>query len=396
MTRWIVLGAGVLMQLVLGGIYAWSVFVPPLNAAFGISRSQSGFVFGLMIAVFTLAMIPAGRLLQRRGPRLTASIGALLFSVGYLGASFSQGRYPILLISLGLAAGAGIGFGYVCPLTVGMRWFPAHKGLVTGVAVAGFGGGAVLLSSVAHYLMTTAQMGVLEVFRFVGLALGGVALLGALLLREPPSPAAAQSSQPPAARSSRPAYPFWHICAGMFAGTFAGLLTVGNLKPLVLSIGMPESQTALAVSLFAAGNAAGRIFWGQVHDRLRSRKTILLSLGFLGFTLLAYLLENAASAFLLFAVFFSGAGFGACFVVYASSIVEYFGVQNFPRLYPLCFLGYGLAGLAGPAIGGWIADTWKSYHPAVILSLLIVAAALLLIYLGLRPCGEARPPAPRS
>lgn len=393
--RWVVLWAGVLIQIVLGGIYAWSAYIPSLRAGFGLTTSQAASIFGLTIAVFALSMIPAGRLMPRIGPRRTACIGAVLFAAGYIGASFSRGDYLWLLASIGGVTGAGMGFGYVCPLTVAMRWFPHHRGLVTGVTVAGFGSGAVITSYLVRYLMDTAGMGVLDVFRFIGLAMGTLALLGALLLSEPEAAEArARAPGAPAGSSGWPARPFWHLCAGMFAGTFAGLLTIGNLKPLALSLGLAESMTTLAISLFAAGNAAGRVLWGQVHDRLRSRATVLLSLGFLGLSLLPLLIGNLASGVVLAALFFCGAGFGGCFVVYASSIVEYFGVREFPRLYPVCFLGYGVAGLSGPAIGGWIADTWKTYDPAVLTSLLIVAAALLLLHFGLPRRAETGAPPP--
>lgn len=162
--KWLVLGAGVVLQAVLGGIYAWSAFVPPLYEQAGLSKGQCGSIFGLAIATFAIAMIPAGKFLQRFGPRLTAAIGSILFGVGYLLASYSNGSFVGLLLSYGLVVGVGIGFGYVCPLTTGMKWFPDNKGLVTGVAVAGFGGGAIILSSVAEHLLA----GKFKVFAALG------------------------------------------------------------------------------------------------------------------------------------------------------------------------------------------------------------------------------------
>ncbi|HMA62058.1 MAG TPA: MFS transporter, partial [bacterium] len=163
--KWVNLIAGIIIQTILGGIYAWSIFVPHLINNYGLSKGQCGTIFGVSIAVFTLAMTLAGRILSRRGPRFTASIGAVLFLVGYLIASFSGGSFIILLVGIGLFAGSGIGFGYVCPLSVGMQWFPKHKGFITGVAVAGFGGGAIILSSVASHFLN-AGMNVLIFFRW--------------------------------------------------------------------------------------------------------------------------------------------------------------------------------------------------------------------------------------
>ncbi len=386
--KWVVLCAGVMIQMILGGIYAWSEFVPLLTAGYGLSGSQCGLIFGATIAVFTCVMIPAGRLLQRRGVRLTASLGALLFATGYLLASLSQGSFLLLFFSLSLVTGAGIGLGYICPLTVSMQWFPDKKGLVTGVSVAGFGGGAVLLSAMAEHLLVDRAMDVMQVFRFIGLGSGLLALCSALLLREPPRGDKAGSARSAAARSAPAGVlasrSFLLLCLGMFCGTFAGLLVVGNLKPMVLSLGLKNAPATLAISLFALGNAMGRIGWGQAHDRLGTRGAVFLSLAFLGLSLLLFLLPPTP-LIVLAAVLLTGIGFGGCFVVYASSVVDLFGMDRFPRLYPICFLWYGLAALIGPPLGGMIADTTGSYGPAIVLSVLLVLTAAPLIWMLFQP-----------
>ena len=374
--KWAVLAAGCLMQMVLGGIYAWSEFVPLLKSGYGLTTSQCGLIFGATIAVFTSVMIPAGRFMQRRGARLTATIGALLFAAGYVMASLSRGDFLLLLISLSLVTGAGIGFGYICPLTVAMQWFPDKKGLVTGVSVAGFGAGAILLSVVAEYLLVTRGMDVMHVFRFIGLGCGLVALGSALFLREPPSGSRSGTQRTSVRRMQVPtgaltSRNFLLLCLGMFCGTFAGLLVVGNLKPMALSLGLGSSTATVAISVFALGNAMGRIGWGQVHDRFGSRLTIFLSQAFLGLSMLLFLLPPAP-VFVLTAVLLTGIGFGGCFVVYASSVVDMFGIQFFPRLYPICFLWYGLAALIGPPLGGVMADATGSYGLPVIMSALLV------------------------
>lgn len=392
MKRWIVLAAGVILQTILGGVYAWSEFVPSLTSQYGLTNGQCGMVFGVTIGVFTVTMILAGRLLKKVGPRVMAGIGAVLFAAGYVVASFSGGSFVGILAGIGVLTGAGIGAGYVCPLTVAMKWFPNNKGLVTGVAVAGFGGGAVLLSFLVQYLLQTAGWGVLEVFRGVGLAFGAVAFVAALLMSEPERKAELADDELDLSEGIKThalSGKFGFLFLGMFAGTFAGLLTVGNLKPILLNSGLSGSSATLGIAIFALGNAAGRIIWGQTHDRLGSRRTVVFSLAVLG-AALAPLMFDFSAGYMLTMVALVGIGFGACFVVYASSMVEHFGVELFPQLYPICFLGYGLAGIIGPGVGGWIEDTTGSFTPAIVLSVTIVFLATGAFAIGF-PRVEAAP-----
>lgn len=382
--KWVVLSAGCLFQMILGGIYAWSEFVPLLTAGYGLTTSQCGLIFGATIAVFTCVMIPAGRFMQRHGARLSALVGALLFAAGYLIASLSEGGFIPLFLGLSVVTGAGIGFGYICPLTVCMQWFPDKKGLVTGVSVAGFGAGAMLLSLVAEYLLVTRAMDVMHVFRVVGIGSGLIAACSAMLLREPRhgrsaanlGPADGDTSLPPGLLRSPN---FALLCLGMFCGTFAGLLVVGNLKPIALSLGLGNSAATLAISVFALGNALGRIGWGQVHDRIGTRRTIVLSQAFLGLSMLLFVLPSTPP-FVFAAVLLTGLGFGGCFVVYASSVVDLFGMRMFPRLYPVCFLWYGLAALIGPPLGGMVADATGSYATSIVMSVVLVLATAPLTW----------------
>jgi OFA family oxalate/formate antiporter-like MFS transporter len=372
MKKWFVLAAGLALQAVLGGIYAWSEFAVSLVADFGLSQAQCGAIFGVTIAAFAASTIPAGRMLQRRGPRSTAVLGVLLFAAGYLSASFSQGNFGLLLASFGLLVGVGTGFAYVCPLTIGMKWFPDNRGLVTGVAVAGFGGGAILLSSVSEYLLLYAGYDVMSLFRFIALVFGGVALVSATAMVEPPCDHQCCDRQ-----STNSLLPdimtksFALIFLGMFTGTFAGLLVIGNLKAMMLKIGFGELDATLAISLFAAGNIFGRIMWGQLHDRLGSRITIIAANLLLAFSMAMLLLEMPGRMPLLLTPVV-GAAFGGCFVIYAATVVERFGTTKFAGLYPVSFLAYGFAALIGPAMGGYVADRTGSFAHGILIAVVVV------------------------
>jgi MFS transporter, OFA family, oxalate/formate antiporter len=378
MKKWASLFAGVVLQAILGSVYAWSVFSGPLAMEHGISVGRSGLVFGVTIAVFSLAAVFAGRMLQRKGPKLTAGAGALLFGAGYLIASISNGNFFLILAGIGIVSGAGLGFGYVCPLSAGMKWFPERKGLITGICVAGFGGGAVILSALAEKVLFPGGASALDVFRFIGAFYGGLALISALVLSEPRGSGRNSAPELGCRRHIFSAC-FGRLCLGMFGGTFAGLLVIGNLKPMALAGGAGESAAALSIPLFAAGNVAGRVLWGGIHDRLGSRRTVLLSLGALGVSLVLLALNLPGGLFLL-PVFLAGAGFGGCFVVYASSVAEIFGAELFPSLYPFCFLFYGLAALAGPPAGGFLFEASGSYAGGLALSIAVVIFAASALF----------------
>ncbi|MFW5781820.1 MAG: MFS transporter [Candidatus Muiribacteriaceae bacterium] len=370
--KWSVLIAGVFLQTILGGIYAWSTFVPFLIKEYGLSTGQTGFIFGLTIAVFTIAMIQAGRFMARKGPRLTAFIGACLFATGYVLSSFSNGNFALLLISIGFITGSGIGFGYVCPLSVGMKWFPERKGLVTGVAVAGFGGGAIILSSAGEYLIMNG-MDVLLFFRYLGIVAGALMMIMSFFITDPEGyeNAAGSEKRQSGIRSRQ----FAILAFGLFAGTFSGLMIIGNLKPIMLKAGLSEVFATSTISLFAVGNALGRVTWGHLFDRLYY-KSITASLSVLFVALPFLLFPIGQLGFQIISVIL-GLGFGACFVVYASSVSKFFGMNRFASIYPMVFLGYGFAGLTGPGIGGGIADCYGSYDPAVYLSMGIIATAIV-------------------
>ena len=143
MNRWLVVVGAVLIQLALGAIYAWSVFTPSLKDA-GWSNFETTMVFSTGLAAFALVMVFAGTRIKSWGPRTLALIGGIVLGAGYILAGLFGGtNFAMILIFVGLVGGAGIGFAYVVPIAVGMRWFPDKKYLVTGLAVAGFGFGAL-------------------------------------------------------------------------------------------------------------------------------------------------------------------------------------------------------------------------------------------------------------
>lgn len=361
MKKWSVLAGSLLMLVCLGGIYAWSAFVPPLRE-FGLSAAQTQLIFGVSILSFTVIMLGAGRLQERVGPRPVAALGGVLFAAGYLVAAHSAGRFAPLLAGVGVLAGAGVGCAYVCALATGMKWFPHHRGLITGVTVAAFGLGAIVLANAATALMGRG-VGVLTVFEWVGWICGAAVLAGALLLDVPPQFRAAPAVRGiPLARLLQDRN-CWVLSMGIFGGTFAGLLVIGNLKPIALAAGADPSWAVHAISGFAVGNALGRVVWGHLVDRL-GRIAIPISLLFLSGAVLALTIP-ALGGSLPGVAALVGFGYGACFVLYPAQVATRYGVAQVGHIYPLIFLLYGVAGLTAPLVGGLFHDLWGTYVPAI-------------------------------
>lgn len=259
MLRWLILTACVLIQTIFGGIYAWSSFTDYLIKDYGLTKGKSAFIFGLTIAVFTVAMTFSNKIIAKHGPRATTAIAAVLFMLGYMVASFSGGSFIILTIGIGVITGIGIGLGYVCPLSVGMKWFPNKKGLVTGVAVGGFGGGAIILSAIAgNYLK---GMDVLVFFRWLSIVTGLILIPASMLLMEPTySETTKKNDSVNMSVVFSPVFMLLIFC--IFAGTFSGLLVIGNLVQIVKTVGLTPAQAITTISIFSLGNVAGRITWG--------------------------------------------------------------------------------------------------------------------------------------
>lgn len=369
--RLFVLPAAVLIHMCLGGVYAWSAFVPSLRTDHGLSASQAQSIFGLTIATFTVAMVLAGRLLTRLGPRCVGLLGGVLFACGHLIAASSGGRFLWLLLGCGLVGGASIGCGYVAALTTGILWFPKHKGLVTGIVVAGFGMGSVVLT-----ILTTSWMEdgwtVLYMFRTIGYAYGAVVCLSSLLLFRPPIGMTHRVVTFSMGMQLFTDPAFRVLGLGMFCGTFAGLLVVGILKPLGIASGLSPEAAAAAIGALAVGNATGRIAWGWISDRI-GYPAIPRSLLFLCLALCALIGAGSVPIAFMVAAVLVGFGFGACFVLYAAQVASRHGVNEVGRVYPLLFLTYGVAGLGGPLLGGLLHDWTDSYLAPVAVSVVVAA-----------------------
>lgn len=434
--RWSVVVGALIVQAILGTVYAFSVFVRPLETEFGWSRTTTQWAFSIALATFAVTMIPAGRLQDRYGPRLIASIGGLLLGSSFLlGALLVDASRPwALYLTYGVIGGAGIGFGYVCPIAAAVKWFPDRKGLVTGLAVAGFGAGALFFAGPASWLLLPPDgeamsayeillvgLGVAEsdgsgigwrtFFVLHGVVAALVVVLGAALLRNPPEGWTPEGWKPKQGAAAAVESVDWRAMLNtplacmlwltFIFGATSGLMAIGQWTPMMAGVLQgrtfaPEWLGTLGrffepVAVLAIFNALGRIFWGRVSDvidRPRAMMMMFLAQG-MAFMILAGVKSTAA---IFLASAWVGLNFGGIFALFPSATSDYFGAKHFGVNYGWIFTAYGVAGILGPVVGGVLFDVTSQYVLAFVFAgiLCFIAAGCAVVVWGLARAHAAR------
>nr|NQU90091.1 OFA family MFS transporter [Bacteroidota bacterium] len=376
----VVLGA-ILIQLALGAIYAWSVFTPGLKNA-GWTSSDTQWVFAIGLASFAVFMVFAGKKLKTWGPTKLAMIGGIVLGLGYaLAGLFGGTDFWALVILIGLVGGAGIGLAYVVPIAVGMRWFPDKKGMITGLAVAGFGFGAMgwvkLAGSWGHLID---NMGLSHTFIVYGIAFAIMVIIGGLWMKFPPEGWFPKGYTPPEASgtAAKPAgttdytsnemlksYQFYLIFLTFVFSAGAGLMSIGLMKlyPMqaLMDAGMSETAasaaagTAMAV-FFSLANGLGRILWGTLSDKLGRKTSIIIMTATQGILVILFTYMAGNEILLYLGATLIGFNFGGNFALFPTITADTFGAKNVGQNYPFVFLAYGVGGIAGPMLGGRLGD----------------------------------------
>jgi len=414
MNRWVVALGALLIQLCLGAIYAWSVFTPHLKKApFNFSATQTQVVFSVGLATFAVVMVLAGRWQAKIGPRRVALAGGILLGLGYILAKFIGSSFFGQIVSIGLIGGAGIGLAYVCPIAVGMKWFPDKKGLITGLAVAGFGFGALIwikLASTWGHLIET--MGLLNVFGLYGLIFLVVVSLGSIVMINPPAGWKPKGWNPPEPKvvgnkitgqlnmlpdqmlKTRQFYMLWSIF--IFSG-MAGLMTIGIIQLFGIDALQAKGRTAAEAAAIAGtamavfyslANGIGRIVWGALSDRLGRKLSITIMTASQGVMMLLFFWMGGTPALLFLGATIIGFNFGGNFALFPTATADFFGAQHVGQNYGWMFTAYGVGGIVGPIMAGIFRDN-GSWLPAFLISgvLCLVAAGIAL---------SLKPPKPAS
>jgi OFA family oxalate/formate antiporter-like MFS transporter len=386
--RWAIASAGVFLQIALGAVYAWSVFRSPLANQFAWTISEVTLTFTISIFMLGVAAFLGGLWLNRSGPRVVAITGAVFYGAGVFLASFSANKLWWLYLSYGFIGGIGLGLGYIVPVSVLVKWFPDRRGLITGIAVGGFGAGALITAPVATYLIQ--NVGVLDTFAYLGLAFLIVTLITGFFMQNPPEGWLPSGWKPSRRQVSERAggdytlaqalrtwqwYALWLL---LFLNTFAGISVISQEAPIFQElVGVTAVVAASMVGLASIGNAVGRVFWAWVSDLTTRRITFLVM--FLLQVILFWILPNVAAVasmtILAFVVLMCyGGGFGTM----PAFAADYFGSKNVGPIYGLMLTAWGTASAVGPLLIAYMRQITGSYHrPLHIIAVVMATSALL-------------------
>ncbi|MFJ7995881.1 OFA family MFS transporter [Streptomyces sp. NPDC096310] len=380
-SRWLVPPAALSVHLSIGQAYAWSVFKPPLESALGLSGTQSALPFQLGIVMLGLSAAFGGTLVERNGPRWAMTVALCCFSSGFLIAALGAAteQFWLIILGYGFVGGIGLGIGYISPVSTLIKWFPDRPGMATGIAIMGFGGGALIASPWSAQMLKsygTGPEGIAYAFLTHGLVYAAFMTLGVLLVRVPPpgyrqkAPGEAPVAGAPAptaqvsARSAVRTPQFWCLWLVLCMNVTAGIGILEKAAPMITDFfaetSTPVSVSAAAgfVALLSAANMAGRIGWSSTSD-LIGRKNIYrvyLGVGALMYLLIALFGDASKPLFVICALVILSF-YGGGFATIPAYLKDLFGTYQVGAIHGRLLTAWSTAGVLGPLIVNRVADS---------------------------------------
>lgn len=389
---WLVVFAGMGLNLALGVLYAWSVFGKQFSEAvdkggFGWSKTDSAIPYTVAIACFALMMVPAGRLQDKLGPRLVATLGAIFTGFGLFITGFSSPDNIIpAIIGFGLMAGTGFGLGYAAATPASVKWFPPEKkGLITGIVVSGFGLAPVYIAPLSKYLLST--YGINNSFKILGISFLVFSVLLCQLINNPKEIAKSTAKNNKNSASFDYTYrdmlrtpTFYLLWIEYACASTAGLMIIGHLAKIV---SLQSNNTIkigfLFVALLAIFNASGRLVAGVVSDYIGRIKTLFIVCLIQAVAMFFFSTFSTIGQFILGSAVV-GFCYGACLSLFPSVTSDYWGAKNLGFNYGIVFTAWGVGGVFGPILAGKIADATGSYGTAYLISSALLVFASVLTF----------------
>ena len=398
--RWIIVIAAIFMQLALGAVYAWSVFVAPLrerNPEWNVTDVT--LTFTLAIFFLGIGSTAGGFWMDRQGPRVVATFAGILYGLGVFLSGFAGGNLQLLWLTYGVLGGLGMGFGYIVPVATLVKWFPDRRGLITGLAVGGFGAGAVITAPLATTLI--GAVGVYPTFSILGAIYFVFVLAAAQFYRNPPAgyrpagwePSALQVSQ----RSARDytlgealrTWQWYALWAILFLNVSAGIMLISQASPMAQNItGASAIVAAGLVSLISVFNGAGRVFWAWLSDII-TRRYVFLTMFLLQAVIFGVMTQATNFAFFAILAVIVALCYGGGFGTMPSFAADYFGTKYSGFVYGTMLTAWGAGGILGPILIARVKDLTGGYTQAMVIIAVIMLVSAIVPFI-------IRPPAPRT
>jgi MFS transporter, OFA family, oxalate/formate antiporter len=400
--RWGIALAAVIMQICLGAVYGWSVFKIPLMKTEHWSETSVQLNFTLAILFLGVGTVIGGLWQDRVGPRKVATVAGVLYGIGYLVAAFGSHQHSLNLLYLGygVLSGIGMGMGYITPVATLVKWFPDKRGLMTGVAVCGYGAGALVMSPVAARLIplkgTAFTFGALGIVYFI------LVVIAAQFYANPPqgwrlpgwepksSVAKAASTYEFTVREAASTWQFYLLWMMLFLNVSAGIMIISQASPMAQSkefVGMTALQAASMVGLISIFNALGRVFWAWVSDLIGRAKVyfLLYAIQAVIFFLLPSL--HSVTAFsVAFAII--GLCYGGGFGTMPSFTADFFGAKFMGGIYGWILLAWGAAAIPSPIMIAHLHQSTGQFTTSVHIIAVVMVCSLVLPLIARRPRRE--------
>lgn len=400
--RWGIAVAAVIMQICLGAVYGWSVFKIPLMRGEHWAETAVQLNFTLAIVFLGVGTVIGGLWQDHVGPRKVATVAGVLYGVGYLLSAYASGNHSLNLLYLGygVLGGLGMGMGYITPVATLVKWFPDRRGLMTGVAVCGYGAGALVMSPIAARLI--ASRGIPFTFLALGIVYLILVIIAAQFYANPPqgwrpegweprgAVAKAASSYDFGVAEAMSTWQFWLLWIMLFLNVSAGIMIISQASPMAQSkefVGMTALAAAAMVGLISIFNALGRVFWAWVSDLIgRARVYFLL---FLIQAIVFFLLpriHNATAFSVAFAII--GLCYGGGFGTMPSFAADFFGAKYMGGIYGWILLAWGAGAIPSPIMIARRHQATGQFSSSIYVIAVVMACSLVLPLLARRPKHE--------
>jgi MFS transporter, OFA family, oxalate/formate antiporter len=412
-TGWIVTLSGTGINLALGILYAWSVLKGGIPESWGWSNADKALPYSVACIMFSLAMIPAGKLQDKIGPRWVATLGGVFTGLGCILAGILGSSLIGFVIGFGVLAGIGIGFGYASATPPAVKWFPPQKtGMIAGIVVAGFGLASVYIAPLGTKLLSVfsikaidpatnlevIEKGVSNTMITFGIGFLIIVTLLSQLLKNPPAAEVGSAAAKKAAGGTDKSWKdmlkdsqFFILWIMFFAGSAAGLTFISVAQDLgKRSLG---ELAFVAVVVLSIGNAGGRILTGIISDIIGRQWTLFICFMIQSVTVtsLYFMQSGGGIAVILLIVLFIGANYGANLALFPSAAKDFYGLKNYGMNYGVLFTAWGAAGFIMPWVNGKIKDMTggNDMTYVIIVGMLLTAALLTFVSRSMQKKSQA-------